>query len=306
MVRWNLLLVVFVLLAAVGSGDQVLSDRELSGRWEELPLPAAEDPQLHEMAMEPGGTIWIMANGGLYYWDGSAFVPPVSGQLASGQTPTGLYGGPDRVLYATQKNDKYHWGKLYRLSDGEARYVTDYYYEMTDGRPGLYVSKTGKLYNWGNRFLAVYSDGEWQRIEAKLNSRYTLVFDTGQTVHFYYNEKLYSADGDDNLAEHDLAVPVRTVSQSHPSRIRVHGALWRLVWGSQYRGNRHRVHPTSVGAGSSGRDPYSLDQRGKGNGPPAGSGGRNLCRDLFRGECRRGATSSRASRAESHSSHHYC
>jgi hypothetical protein len=174
------------------------------------------------MALEPGGTIWIMANNALYYWDGKQFRPPQSAPLKSGQYLTCLYGGPDRGIYATQPGDQEHHGKLYRLSDGDARYLTDFYYEETGRSPALYVSKSGTLYNWGNRFLAIYAGGEWKRIEASLDLEYALVLDTGDSVHFYYNGKLYSADAHANLTERHLPAPISNL----PGQRRVHGALW--------------------------------------------------------------------------------
>ena len=58
---------------------------------------------------------------------------------------------------------------LYKLSDGEALYVTDCYREVTHEHPGLYVSRSGQLFNWGSRFLATYDGSEWKRIEALLS-----------------------------------------------------------------------------------------------------------------------------------------
>jgi len=195
---------------------------ESLGRWEELPLPPAKDQQVHSMGMEPGGIVWIMANGGLYYWDGEKFTPPLTGKFTSGPSINGIYGGPDRGLYATQRGEKEHQGRLFKLCDGDTRYVADFYYETSNRPPGLYVSKSGKIYNWGNRFLAVYSGDKWKRIEARLDLENTLVFETGQTLYFYSNGKLYCADADDNLTEHDI--PATIESRDGPPR--VYGALW--------------------------------------------------------------------------------
>jgi len=190
------------------------------GRWEALPMGDIE--RVSGMVMEPGGTIWIMAKSAVYYWNGREFRPPPTLELKSGQYLTGLYGGADRGAYASQRGVEGHQGVLYKLSDGDAKPVADFYYDESGRRPGLYVSRSGKLYNWGKRFLAVYLDGEWQRVEAKLASApYTLVFDTGEAVCFYYNGMLYCADADDHIAEHELTVPVETV----PRQQIVRGAL---------------------------------------------------------------------------------
>jgi hypothetical protein len=206
----------------VSAGEDSEKSRELLGCWEKLPLPISKDQHIQSMVMEPGGTIWIMTDAGLYYWDGRGFRPPVSGGLTSGQGSISLFGGSDRGVYATQAGQREHQGKLYALSDGGVKYVADLYYEVLHERPGLYVSKSGKIYSWGNRFLAVYSGEEWKRIEAKLDLENTFVFDTGEAVYFYFDQRLYSADSDDNLSEHDIPSPMKGT----PGQRATNGALW--------------------------------------------------------------------------------
>jgi len=159
------------------------------------------------MAIEKGGTPWIMDSNGVSYWDGREFRHPSGEKLVSGTYGDKLIGGSDRDLYALQRGADSRSGKVYKLSDGATTYITDYYRENDQFYPGFYVSKSGKLYNWGDKFLAVYSDGKWKRIETTLGG--ALVFDTGDIVYFYMNGILCSADKNDNLTQRDVEIPFK-------------------------------------------------------------------------------------------------
>lgn len=108
-----------------------------------LPIPKTPWPGFSDMLIEPGGTIWVMANNKVFYWAGTAFREPISGSMQSGYYLAGLYGGPDRGAYATQKGRGEHEAILYRLSDGAANMVTSLYCEVSYEYPGLYVSRAG-------------------------------------------------------------------------------------------------------------------------------------------------------------------
>jgi hypothetical protein len=144
--------------------------------------------------VEPGGALWILFNNSIYYWDGGKFREPADEKLTSGYHWSALFGGGKRPLYGTQKGKEGHKGKLYELTDGQAIYKTDFYYDPSGEGPGIYVSKSGKLFNWGKRFLAVYVGDKWERIEAPLSLHSVLVCDVRGTVYFYFNGNLYWFD----------------------------------------------------------------------------------------------------------------
>jgi len=203
-------------------GEELAVGGEVLGNWEKLALPPSKHAGIHHIGMEPGGVLWAMANNRLHYWAGESFQEPANTELRSGSYLEKLWGGGDRRLYASQKGQEEHQGKLYELLDGNALYVTDFYYDLSGEHPGLYVSKSGRLFNWGNRFLAVYIDGQWKRIEARFNLRPTVICDLGDEVYFYYNQQLYRVDGAGNFTHRNISWPVKSV----PGRERIHGALW--------------------------------------------------------------------------------
>jgi len=213
------------LLAACLAG-RALGAAQPLGRWGALSVPSSGYSRyLYDMAMEPDGTLWVMASKQLYRWDGKEFVAPATAKLTCGYALAALYGGGDRPVYASQLGDKDHSGKLYRLEGGEARYVADFRYDTTKERPGLYVARSGTLVNWGREFLAVHAGGEWRRVDASLHPRYAVVLDTGKQVHLYYNDKLYTADAAGRVTARDLPAAGPAVAASGQS-------LAAAVWGS--------------------------------------------------------------------------
>ena len=217
-----ILLTMCFCVSGLSAGTEADQSDELAGRWEQLSLPPSRHSGVSAIGIEPEGTLWAMANNSVYYWDGNEFRQPINTKLTSGYYLAKLYGGPDRGLYATQTGEHDHTGKVYKLADGQAIYVTDFYYDVSHAHPGFYVSKSGLLFNWGIRFLAVYLENEWKRIETRLHTRETLTFDTGEKVYFYYDPFLYSIDRHGNFDKRQIPAPIESI----PGRKRIHGAIW--------------------------------------------------------------------------------
>lgn len=170
-------------------------------------MPTTKALRVRELVIEPGGAVWAMGNDAGYVLQGDDFVAPEGIKLLAGQYLTGLWGGPDRGAYATQPGTEEHQGKLLRLRDGQAEEFTSYYYDNATDRPGIYVSKTGQLFNWGERFLATLVGKEWQRIEARFGPRPGMIrpaiLDRGELVDFYMasTNTLYRANRGGELRE---------------------------------------------------------------------------------------------------------
>ena len=200
----------FLVVVAALSGLWAITQTE-AGESEEahttyqlFSLPRPHGPRFFDMIVDEGGLPWVMTDTGVFYWTGTEFREPASGALTSGYYLAGFYGGPERGAYVTQNGQAPHEGLLYRLSDGAATLECTFYYDTTRAPPGLYVSSSGRIFNWGSRFLACRVDGEWNRIEANLSVERTLVFDLGEEVYFGYDKSLYRADGEGQLEERDL------------------------------------------------------------------------------------------------------
>ncbi len=177
------------------------------GRWEKLPLVAGGEGGIGSMGVDPGGTIWIAYNRTVYHWAGGEFRQPEGEALVSGMYLAALFGGSDRGLYLTQPGapgDKAHLGKLYKLSGGRATPVADFYYD-DPGEALVYVSKSGRVFNWGRRFLAALKpDGTWDRAEMRLHAQ-PVILDAGATVYFYYAGKVHAVDAEGKFTETGLA-----------------------------------------------------------------------------------------------------
>jgi hypothetical protein len=212
------------LLACVGTAaiaDDAGGPNAAQSTYELYSVPETKWPGFSDMVTDDGGIPWIMANNRVFYWAGDGFREPVTGEMGSGQYLTGLYGGPDRGAYATQPGEEEHEGLLYRLGDGEATLVTTFYYEVSHRYPGVYVSKSGALFNWGFRFLARYNGESWDRIEADFSLR-PIIFDLGDEVSFYYNNTLYCADASGELNSR----PCPEWMEARPGEYSIIGTLW--------------------------------------------------------------------------------
>jgi hypothetical protein len=204
------------------AGTEAEQSDELVGRWEELPLFPSRRATRPCIGIEPEGTLWVPAKNVARYWDGEKLVELDDLKLTPGHYVHGLHGGVDRKLYASRSNKQNNNNQLYELVDGQAIYVTDFYHDKSYDYPALYVSKSGLLFNWGTRFLAVYIQNQWKQIEAYLHPRYALTFDAGEKVHFYYNRNLYSVDKNGNFDKRQISAPIESI----PGRKRIHGAIW--------------------------------------------------------------------------------
>ena len=136
--------------------------------------------------------LWITSGYKAYYWDGDSFREPFGACLDFRSTTDILIGGNDRELYASQRGGgKQDEARLYRLRDGRAEPVCDFEYEYGPERPGIYVAKSGLLLNWGEKFIAVYVKGRWNRTEASLSARDTKLVEVGDRVCLLYADRLY-------------------------------------------------------------------------------------------------------------------
>jgi hypothetical protein len=213
------LVICFVLSGILASTQAAQSD-ELVGRWEKLPIHASRPA----IGIESPGTLWALAKKFVCYWDGEQLREPPNLKLTPGHYVHGLHGGMDRKLYASRSNSRNNNNQLYELVDGQAIYITDFFHDKSYDYPALYVSKSGLLFNWGTRFLAVYVQDQWKQIEAYLHPRFALTFDAGEKVHFYYNRNLYSVDKDGNFDKRQISTP----NENIPGKNRINGALWGL------------------------------------------------------------------------------
>ena len=217
-----ILLTICFCVSGLLAGTEAEQSDVLVGRWEELPLFPSRRAAGPCIGIERRGTLWILAKNFVCYWDGEKLVEPDDLQLTPGYYVYGLHGGVDRKLYASRSNKQNNNNQLYELVDGQAVYVTDFYHDNSYDYPALYVSKSGLLFNWGTRFLAVYVQDQWKQIEAYLHPEYALTFDTGDKVHFYYNRNLYSVDKHGNFIKRQISAPIESIH----GRKRIHGTIW--------------------------------------------------------------------------------
>jgi len=196
-------------------------------QWRKLPYPPGRAEYFKDIGLEQGDVLWVTAGSTIAYWDGGQFREPQNVDFVSGWYFTWFYGGPDRGLYSIRNSS--HGPQVFRLTDGRAVYVADVHSESSTNPPPFYVARSGKLFNWGKDFLAVFGGQDWERSEASLDTAYPLIFDNGRSVWFFHAGKLYGVEdngrvSDGRVSQADLAMEFRNgFSGSRPS---VKGALW--------------------------------------------------------------------------------
>jgi len=186
------------------------------GVWKKLPLPGQEkgsgrNRYIQNLGVDKDGIPWVIIDQLLYYWDGNTFIKVAGFDARNNNGVYYIIGGNDRDLYLLQPGkDKLHYD-AYLLENNKMLFVRDCYMNGngSDFCP-VYVSKAGKLCNWGSRFLAVYSGGVWKKIETSLNADNASIFDFGDKVYFYFNGNLCTIDSSNNITSKDIAIPPNT------------------------------------------------------------------------------------------------
>jgi hypothetical protein len=139
-VRCATLVVALLGAAAPGTAEE-------DDRWRKLPpLPGRADG-VSDIALE-GNTLWAMAGNTVAYWDDSQWRLPAGDKLKAGMYLATFKGGGARPLYCTQPGAGPPSGVLYQLSDGAARQVAEFQYDVPHDYPGLEVAQSGQVINW--------------------------------------------------------------------------------------------------------------------------------------------------------------
>ena len=202
----------------VAAGLDEPAAAKMTCQW--LSLPKTCQATTTRLAVGHDGTPWIMSRSKLLFWDGKQFREPVAGPPSTVAWVEHFFGAADRGLYAVQRIKKHNQSVLYRLDDAAATEVTTVYQE--NPHCGIYISRSGTLFNWGTRFLARFDGNDWDRIEARLALEKVKIFDTGKTVYFYYDNELYGADSSGRLKQYKCP----RWTPSRPGQNHIIGKLW--------------------------------------------------------------------------------
>ncbi len=133
------------------------------GQWHKLPGQFSIDAHVRQLHISPTGRVYLSQ---------------VARHDNRRQRPATPYAAP-----------------LYLLHDGQARHVTDYYHKSDQyGRP-LFFDSRGRIWNWGETFLAKFEDGQWRRLEANIGKAPQIVEDAAGNVYLFGRTLCYYRDG---------------------------------------------------------------------------------------------------------------
>lgn len=148
-----------------------------AGAWRPLqPIPCEYPATVYDFVVDTAGTPWVTARGRLFWHDGREWVQAVDGDrpVGSGQCVGRIFGGPDRGAYLSQKPAHDTQGWLLKLEAGRVQKVAGFQVDAYHVHPGVYVARSGELFNFTGGFLAVWQ-GEWNTIETAMGFTRDLV-----------------------------------------------------------------------------------------------------------------------------------
>lgn len=145
----------------------------VAGAWLPLePIPTGYPYGVYDFVVDTSGTPWAAAGDLVWWWDGRKWNQATDGETryASGQSTGRLFGDSRRGAYMSQKAQHECEGTLFRLEAGKAHPVGTFRVDRYHVSPGIYVSREGEVFNFGERFLAVLNSGQWQSVETRMAS----------------------------------------------------------------------------------------------------------------------------------------
>lgn len=187
---------------------------EARKQWTVIPVEVEgeQDTFISDFAIGEEGVPWVALSTPqhtiCYLKDGKW--RKLAGSFSTGIYLSRLYTSPNGKVYLSQSGRepfvnpppdlKGHFGGLYLLEEGKATHVTDYYYEEARYGPKLYFDSKGRIWNWGNAFIAKYEDGEWEKVEASIgpcriveNTKGNVFFIGNKTIS-YYKDGIFKTD----------------------------------------------------------------------------------------------------------------
>ena len=193
-----LAVVVLILLACTRSLDA-------SQRWRFIPvtIDGNKDTVVHDFALGADGVPWAVLSepkGVICHWQEGRW-HKIDGDFVTDVGPCRLFVSPDGQVYLSQPDrtrtsNRPRIGKVYRLEDGQAVNVTEFYCGHDGMRPKLFFDSKGRIWNWGSETLGVFDDGQWERVRAHFGSGGKLFEDSDGNVYAFGPEYAsYYRDG---------------------------------------------------------------------------------------------------------------
>lgn len=141
-----------------------------AGAWAPFVEPPEEETGrfIRDFVIDKTGTLWTMGDRWVHWWDGQRWVKAMDGGRALSARyafDEHFFGDPDLGVYLSQRpSGKEDHGSLYVLESGVAKKLAEL------DSFGIYVSRSGDVFNFGADFCAILQDGAWNRVKATLAS----------------------------------------------------------------------------------------------------------------------------------------
>jgi hypothetical protein len=184
-------------------------DGKAADQWRLIPIEVegTKDTMVADFALGAEGTPWLALcrpQGTLCYWQDGQW-HKIPGEFSLDPYRTQFHVSPAGQVYLSQPAPegyarrrtppKPHFGALYLLSNQRAEYVTEYYYDIPHVPAQLFFDRKGRIWNWGNLFLAKFEDGQWERVEANLGPYVQVIEDAKGNMYFFGSTLAYCRNG---------------------------------------------------------------------------------------------------------------
>ena len=202
-------------------------------RCEEIPLPETRTVRIKDIGIDGDGTLWVINDQSLLCLDGEKLVQPDTIAGEPNRSFDLFLGGGEGDLFAVRKartvagggisSYSEPRGEILSLADRRAEVVTRFYYERTGSRPNVYRTDHGAFVCWGQRFVSIFHESKWQRIEVSRGGSNIAFIEGKDRTDIFCGTFLISVDGQGRFSRRELTGEPAPVSSPRGMTV---GALW--------------------------------------------------------------------------------
>ena len=180
-------------------------------QWRVIPveLNDIEDPVVGDFALGTDGIPWIITAAPrqmVAYWREGRWHRLLADLGATDRVrlhvaPTGrVYLSERKWVVDASSISPQKDGELYSLEGAQASHVTDFALGRYSYKGALFFDSKGRIWNWGNTFIAKFEAGQWDRVEANIGNTPQILEDAKGNVYFfgetlcYYRDKKFTVN----------------------------------------------------------------------------------------------------------------
>ena len=164
-----------------------------------------------DIALDETGAVYTIADNKFFVRQEDGFRELPKEKISTAKVLTRFYGGYDRPLCLIGRSAGSK-RKLYRLTAEGVSEMTDFDFLKDADRPGIFITKDGRILNWGDKFLNVFDGQNWNEKEvnfdgSRLIKSPPVVVELGLKIYLYQAGTKQYYVVDDNGQIESLEIP---------------------------------------------------------------------------------------------------